>query len=115
MLCARLGSVFIWFVIICHLCYHRIIFVNTIAMTTMNFVLERKEGLFERFYSAGTVGCHSSQLNNMWSHIGASVADFLLAYILHASVILSVQVILLMVATYAILGVSNIPIVAHLM
>ena len=40
-------------------CYNRIIFYNAIAMTAMNFVLERKEGLFERSYAAGRA--YSSQ------------------------------------------------------
>jgi len=30
-----------------------IVFFNSIAMTAMAFVVERKEGLFERAYSAG--------------------------------------------------------------
>ena len=36
---------------------------------------------------------------------GASVTDFLLAYTLHGSLILFVEVILLMVTVFAILGV----------
>ena len=31
----------------------RIMFIDSIAMTAMNFILERKEGLFERSYAAG--------------------------------------------------------------
>ena len=36
---------------------------------------------------------------------GASVTDFLLAYTIHGSVILLIEVILLMVTVFAILGV----------
>ena len=31
----------------------RIMFIDSIAMTAMTFILERKEGLFERSYAAG--------------------------------------------------------------
>ena len=69
----------------------------------MNFVLERKEGLFERSYSAGKGNCGYSDNNKFLT--GASVSDFIIAYTLHGSVISMMQVILLMVVVFGILEV----------
>ncbi|XP_065914567.1 ABC transporter G family member 20-like [Dysidea avara] len=66
-----------------------IVFFNSIAMTAMAFVVERKEGLFERAYSAG-----------------ASVTDFVFAFSLHASIILVLQVVVLMLVVFAAFGIE---------
>ena len=33
--------------------YFSVVFLNSIALTAMAFIMERKEGVFERAYSAG--------------------------------------------------------------
>ena len=33
--------------------FHRTMFINSLALTSMSFMLEKKEGLFERSYAAG--------------------------------------------------------------
>ena len=79
-------------------------FYNSVALTAMSFVLERKEGLFERSYAAGKGSCQCKRYYNE-HYLGASVTDFVFAYTVHGSLIITLQVILLMVITFAILGV----------
>ena len=79
-------------------------FYNSVALIAMSFVLERKEGLFERSYAAGKGSCKCKRYYNDL-YLGASVTDFVFAYTLHGSLIITIQVISLMVTTFAIIGV----------
>ena len=71
----------------------------------MSFAIERKEGLFERSYAAGKMIANVNEKVIYNFITGASVTDFVLAYTLHGSMILLIEAIILMVVTFAVLGV----------
>ena len=72
----------------------------------MSFAIERKEGLFERSYAAGKMIANVNEKVIIYNFItGASVTDFVLAYTVHGSMILLIEAIILIIVTYAVLGV----------